>query len=214
MSTKPKLDPTELSASQTPTTSVPFKASATDNQSNESDKHFPTVADAAPVLIWMCGADHLRTFFNQSCLAFTGRTTEEELGNGWVSGIHPEDLNRCLEIYSAEFDARSSFTLEYRLRRHDGEYRWIFDSGVPRFGSGESFLGYIGSCIDVTDRKLAELALAEQLKFETLLTELSATFINLPAVQLDSQIIEAQKRICETLGLDRSSMAQFSSAGD
>ena len=175
---------------------------------SESEERFRTVANTAPVLIWMSGTDKLCTFFNQGWLAFTGHTLEEELGNGWASGIHPEDLNRCLAAYTAEFDAQSEFTLEYRLRRHDGEYRWIANRGVPRFESGGRFLGYIGSCIDVTERKLSEQALAEQLKFETLLAELSATFINLPAGQVRGHLEEAQKRICKALGLDRGTLIQ------
>lgn len=121
---------------------------------SESEERFRTVADTAPVLIWMSGTDKLRTFFNQGWLASTGRTREEELGNGWASGIHPEDLNRCMETYSAEFDGRTDFTLEYRLRRHDGDYRWIVDRGTPRFDSGGRFLGYVGSCIDKVDVRL------------------------------------------------------------
>jgi len=175
---------------------------------SESEERFRTVANTAPVLIWMSGTDKLCTFFNQGWLAFTGHTIEEELGNGWASGIHPEDLDRCLATHAAEFDARSEFVMEYRLRRHDGEYRWIADRGVPRFESGGRFLGYIGSCIDVTERKLSEQAVAEQLKFETLLAELSATFINLPAGQVRGHLEEAQKRICKELGLDRSTLIQ------
>jgi PAS domain S-box-containing protein len=175
---------------------------------SESEERFRTVANTAPVLIWMSGPDKLCTFFNQSWLAFTGRAIEEELGNGWASGVHPEDLNRCLETYAAKFDARSEFILEYRLRRHDGEHRWISDHGVPRFESGGRFLGYIGSCIDATDRKLSEEQIIEQLKFERLLAELSATFINLPADRVDGQIKEAQKRICEELKLDRATLAR------
>jgi len=176
----------------------------------ESEDRFRTVANTAPVLIWMSGTDKLCTFFNQTWLAFTGRTTDEEYGNGWAAGVHPEDLQRCLDTYSAKFDARSEFTMEYRLRRHDGEYRWIVDRGTPRFDAGGKFLGYIGSCIDVTDQQLSRQAVEEQLKFETMLAEISATFISLSADQLDAQIKEGQKRICEALGLDRSTLGQIS----
>jgi formate hydrogenlyase transcriptional activator len=180
----------------------------------ESEERFRLLADAAPLSVWMAGKDKLCTFFNQSWLAFTGRTMEEEMGEGWAAGVHPDDLDRCLETYSAEFDARSEFTLEYRLRRYDAEYRWIVDHGVPRFEPGGTFLGYIGSCIDVTDRKLSEQALAEQLKFETILAKLSSALIDRPADQVDGQLREGQKRICEALGLDISTLARISAEGD
>jgi PAS domain S-box-containing protein len=127
----------------------------------ESEKRFRLVANSAPVMIWMSGPDKLCTFFNQGWLEFTGRALEDELGNGWASGVHPEDLNRCLEIYSASFEARVDFQMEYRLRRHDGQYRWVTDVGIPRFGDDGYFQGYIGSCIDITDRKLSEEALLD-----------------------------------------------------
>lgn len=119
----------------------------------ESEERFRLVADRAPVLIWMSGTDKLCNFFNQGWLNFTGRSIDEELGNGWTSGVHPDDAQRCVEIYSESFDARIDFQMEYRLRRFDGEYRWIVDYGVPRFESDGRFCGYIGSCVDITDRK-------------------------------------------------------------
>ena len=125
----------------------------------ESEERFRLVANSAPSLIWMAGTDKLCIFFNQGWLNFTGRSMEEELGDGWVSGVHPEDVQRCHEFYSDSFDARAEFELEYRLRRADGEYRWIIDHGVPRFESDGTFCGYIGSCIDITDRKLSEESL-------------------------------------------------------
>jgi PAS domain S-box-containing protein len=123
----------------------------------EAEARFRTLADTAPVLIWMSGVDKLCDFFNESWLNFTGRTMEQELGNGWAEGVHPDDFDRCLEIYTTSFDARWEFEMEYRLRRFDGEYRWIVDRGIPRFDPDGSFVGYIGSCIDITERKEAEL---------------------------------------------------------
>jgi PAS domain S-box-containing protein len=111
-------------------------------------------------MIWMGGTDKLCTYVNQPWLEFTGRPLEAELGNGWVEGVHKEDLKRTLETYFQAFDQRQSFEVEYRIRRNDGEYRWILDTGVPRFNTDGSFAGYIGSCLDITDRKLAEDALA------------------------------------------------------
>jgi PAS domain S-box-containing protein len=127
----------------------------------ESEERFRLVANKAPVLIWMSGTDKLCTFFNQCWLDFTGRSMEHELGEGWASGVHPEDLAGCLRTYSAAFDARVDFEMEYRLKRFDGKYRWVVDYGVPRFESDGTFCGYIGSCVDITDRKLSEASLEE-----------------------------------------------------
>jgi len=125
----------------------------------ESEERFRLVANTAPVLIWMSDVDKLCTYFNEPWLEFTGESLESQLGNGWANGVHPEDLNRCLRVYAEAFDRRERFRMEYRLRRQDGEYRWILDIGVPRFDQHRFFVGYIGSCIDVTERKQAEDAL-------------------------------------------------------
>ena len=127
----------------------------------ESEERFRSVADAAPVLIWMSGMDKLCTFFNKPWLKFTGRSLEQELGNGWAEGVHPDDLQKCLEIYTEAFDARQPFVMQYRLRRSDGEYRWLSDQGVARYDSQENFAGYIGSCVDVTELINKEEALRE-----------------------------------------------------
>ena len=131
---------------------------------SESEARFRSLADTAPVLIWMSGPDKLCSFCNKSWLDFTGRSLEQEIGNGWAEGIHRNDIQRCLEIYAESFDARKPFAMEYRLRRFDGEYRWLLDNGVPRFEPDGSFLGYIGSCIDITERKqsASELQLHRQ----------------------------------------------------
>ena len=125
----------------------------------ESEKRFRLVANTAPVLIWMAGTDKLCNFFNQEWLKFTGRSLEQELGEGWTSGVHPDDLEHCLATYSASFNARIDFEMEYRLRRFDGNYHWFVDYGVPRFESDGTFCGYIGSCVDITERKTSEESL-------------------------------------------------------
>ncbi|MCM3905384.1 MAG: sigma 54-interacting transcriptional regulator [Pyrinomonadaceae bacterium] len=125
----------------------------------QSEAKFRNMADTAPVMIWVAGSDKLYTYFNQQWLTFTGRTMQEELGLAWAEDVHPDDHDRCLEIYDTSFDERKPFEMEYRLRRADGEYRWVIDCGTPRFSSNGEFLGYIGSSLDITERKHSEVAL-------------------------------------------------------
>jgi PAS domain S-box-containing protein len=121
-----------------------------------SEAWFRSMADTAPVLLWVAGTDALVTFVNAPWLRFTGRSLEQELGNGWTEGVHPDDYQRCMETYLTAFQARASFTMEYRLRRFDGEYRRLVDSGVPRYAADGSFEGYIGSAIDISDHERLE----------------------------------------------------------
>jgi PAS domain S-box-containing protein len=141
----------------------------------ESEERFRNMADTAPVMIWVAGTDKGCTFFNKTWLDFTGRTMEQEMGNGWVEGVHPVDLDRCFAVYSSSFDMRRDFRMEYRLRRADGEYRWLLDIGIPRFTPGNIFEGYIGSCIDITEEIRAE---EERQKFVSL-AERSLEFIGM-----------------------------------
>ena len=110
----------------------------------ESEERFRLIANAAPVMIWMSGTDKLCTYVNKPWLDFTGRSMDSELGGGWAEGIHPEDLQRCLDTFTQSFDRREEFRMEYRLRRYDGEYRWVLDHGVPRFDQDGPFVGFIG----------------------------------------------------------------------
>ena len=137
----------------------------------ESEERFRTMADTAPVLIWTTDADKLCTYVSQTWLDLTGRIFEEELGNGWADDIHPSDRDARLEAYAHCFDQRSPFTLEYRVRRHDGEYRWLLDKGTPRFASDGTFLGYIGSATDITERKRVEERLRAQHTVAQILAE-------------------------------------------
>ena len=126
----------------------------------ESEVRFRVLANSAPVLIRMSGVDLRGTDFNLPWLTFTGRALEKELGDGWIEGIHPVDASRYLQIASHALEGRQAFRLEYRLRRADGEYRWLLDSSEPRFTPDGSLLGYISSAIDVTDLKAARAALS------------------------------------------------------
>jgi PAS domain S-box-containing protein len=122
----------------------------------ESEARFQEMADTAPVLIWMTGTDGLCNYFNRPWLEFTGRSIEQEVGTGWIEGVHPDDVQSCFDGFLPAFQARKPFRMEYRLRRADGNYRWLMESGIPRYTGAGEFAGYIGSNIDITDLKSAE----------------------------------------------------------
>jgi PAS domain S-box-containing protein len=126
-----------------------------ENALRESEQRYRTVTEAAPLMVWMSGTDKLCYYFNKGWLDFVGRSLEQEAGNGWAMNVHPDDLDRCLETYTASFDARLPFEMEYRLRHHTGHYRWIFDRGLPRHAPDGTFEGYVGGCLDIHDRKEA-----------------------------------------------------------
>src|SRR5215469_7562732 len=140
------------------------------------DGRFRQVMDAAPVMIWVSGADKLCIWFNRPWLEFTGRALEQELGTGWAEGVHPDDFDRCLDIYTSHFDVREPFRMQYRLRHYSGHYRWIDDSGIPRTAQDGTFLGYIGSCIDVHESAVRlEKEVASRLRTERRLQEALTT---------------------------------------
>jgi PAS domain S-box-containing protein len=127
----------------------------------ESEERFRLMADSAPVMIWVAGTDGACTYFNRQWLEFTGRGLEDELGNGWADGVHPDDRPRCLDRYRTHLEAREAFVLEYRLRRSDGEYRWVVDRGAPRLAPDGTFKGYVGACSDITEIKTAHETVLE-----------------------------------------------------
>jgi PAS domain S-box-containing protein len=113
------------------------------------------ISDLVPVMIWRSGTDKFCDYVNAAWLDFTGRSFDEELGLGWVDGLHPDDYERCMTAYTAAFAAREPFELEYRLRRHDGSYRWVLECGRP-FERDGAFAGFVGSCVDIDERKRRE----------------------------------------------------------
>ena len=121
----------------------------------ESEQRYRAVTDASPIMVWMSGTDKLCYYFNKGWLDFVGRTLEQDAGNGWTENVHPEDFDRCLQIYVKNFDARQPFEMEYRLRHHTGQYRWITDHGTPRYATDGTFEGYVGGCLDIHDQKEA-----------------------------------------------------------
>ncbi len=164
----------------------------------ESEQRFRLLADSAPVMIWTSGIDKLCTYFNAPWLAFTGRTMEQELGNGWAEGVYPADKQRCLDIYISAFDARKPFSMDYRLRRFDGHYRWILDNGIPFYAPDGAFTGYIGSCIDITERRSLEQQLEySELKLRSLM---EANILGVIVVDLDGRIYESNDCFARVLG--------------
>ena len=137
----------------------------------ESSGRFREMANHAPVLIWMSGTDANLDWFNQPWLEFTGRTLEQEVDDGWTETVHPEDFDFCVATFRGSFERRERFTMEYRMRRHDGEYRWILNNGTPRHTEDGAFVGYIGSCVDITEKKQAESEVARLLAATTDLAE-------------------------------------------
>ena len=122
----------------------------------ENEVKYSTLIESGPAMIWTSNANKLCDYFNPQWLSFRGRTLEQELGNGWTEGLHPDDYDYCLKTYTTAFDKREPFVMEYRLKRHDGVYRWVIDYGVPRYDSHGKFIGYIGYCFDITDRVEAQ----------------------------------------------------------
>jgi PAS domain S-box-containing protein len=173
----------------------------------ETERRFRTMADAAPVLLWMSDTDGLCTFFNQTWLDFTGRTQEEEWGVGWAEGVHFEDLQRCLDTYNDAFNRRHVFEMEYRLRRRDGQYRWILDRGSPRQMPDGTFAGYIGSCIDIHERRILEADLRRAVQVRDEFLSIASHELKTPLTALQLQIDNLQPTVqrspCESAQNER-----------
>jgi PAS domain S-box-containing protein len=170
-----------------------------EQRAKETEARFRVMADAAPVLLWMSGPDALCTFFNQTWLDFTGRTLEEEWGVGWAEGVHFEDFQRCIDIYMEAFADRRPFEMEYRLRRFDGQYRWVLDRGAPRWGGDGRFAGYIGSCVDITDRKDLELDLLRAVRVRDEFLSVASHELRTPLTALRLQL-DSVARLVEKSG--------------
>jgi PAS domain S-box-containing protein len=127
----------------------------------DRDSRFRDVADAAPVMIWMSGRNKVYEYFSKKWLEFTGRSVGQEERGGWLEGVHPKDREEFAVAYSDNFEARLEFKIEFRLRRFDGEYRWVLNLGVPRYDASDQFVGYIGCCIDIEERRAAEATVLE-----------------------------------------------------
>lgn len=138
-----------------------------ESSSSVSSTKFEAIANAAPVMVWICDADSKCTWFNQPWLDFVGREMSQELGLGWMENIHAEDLSDCNETFQGAFDSRQAFTKEYRLRRNDGEYLWVLDHGRPWFEEDGTFGGFIGSCVDIHSQKQNEEELKRRVEERT-----------------------------------------------
>jgi PAS domain S-box-containing protein len=169
-------------------------------QTRESEMRFQSMADASPVLLWMSGTDGLCTFFNQTWLDYTGRSLEQEWGVGWAEGVHFEDLQLCLDTYMAAFNARQRFEMEYRLRRHDGEFRWILDRGAPRYTPDGTFAGYIGSCVDIDDRKRLEDELRRAVQARDEFLAIASHELKTPLTSLQLQLASLQRNRARAAG--------------
>ncbi|HOC85147.1 MAG TPA: PAS domain S-box protein, partial [Methanoculleus sp.] len=166
----------------------------------ESEQHFRTLADSGQALIWACGLDAGWDYFNEPWLAFTGRTLEEEIGDGWIEGVHPDDRSRCIEIFTGAFARRKPFSMTHRLRRYDGEYRWVQDDGSPRYDTRDNFLGFIGHCLDVTELRRMEEMLQETLEMMEGIFLVAPTGIGMT---VGGVFTEANLQLCEITGYTR-----------
>ena len=170
----------------------------------ESEERFRNVADSAPVLIWMTDTDKTCTFLNTAWLNFTGKSMEEEYGFGWMDGLHPEDYQRCVDTFTTCFNNRETFYMEYRVKRHDGEYRWLSDNGTPRFTDEGIFAGYIGACMDIHDRLIFQKKLKED--EERLNIVIKASDLGTWELNLKTMEVIYSERYIQMFGYDKSAV--------
>ena len=173
-----------------------------------SEARFRLMADSAPVLIWLSGIDKRCFWFNKTWLDYTGRSMDEEVDNGWTENVHPADRDSCLQAYAAALDARVPLSMEYRLKRHDGEYRWFLDVGVPRYAAEREFSGYIGSCTDITEVRKSEEAMREsEERYHTLFNSIDEGFCIIEALfdehqqPIDYRFLEINPTFTKQTGL-------------
>lgn len=168
---------------------------------NLTKEEYKTIVDQSQILIWRSNTETLCDYFNSAWLKFTGRTIEQELGNGWAEGVHPDDFDRCLKIYLSHFEKRKIFEMEYRLRRYDGKYRWIFDRGVPFYDNDGEFKGYIGSCFDIHQSHNHQSEIKNRLEEKSILLkevhhrvknnlQLISSLMSLQALDVHDQLIK------------------------
>ncbi|TWT91103.1 Autoinducer 2 sensor kinase/phosphatase LuxQ [Pseudobythopirellula maris] len=174
----------------------------------DPDERFRALTDCTPVMMWICGVNGRATWFNRAWLEFTGAPLEEQLGDRWTELIHTDDRGRTLTEYESSFHARRRFSLECRLRRHDGEYAWVLVSGAPLYATSGSFAGYTGSCVDVTERRRSELAL--QSSQQQLRAMFNQAAVGMAIVDLRGRFEEVNQRLAETLGYAAEELAKLS----
>ena len=179
------------------------------NLQSDLQNRFQVMADCAPVMIWMADTRKLRDWFSRPWFDFRNRTREQEIGEGWTQGIHPSDHDRCIEIYRRSFDAREVFSMDYRLQRRDGQYRWVLDNGSPRYAANGTFAGYIGSCLDIHDRKELERHASEQARALLETDRRKDEFLAMLAHELRNPLapIETSAEILERLHLTQPAVA-------
>jgi diguanylate cyclase (GGDEF)-like protein/PAS domain S-box-containing protein len=172
----------------------------------ESELRFRSLANAAPVLIWVAEPDKSCSWFNHSWLEYTGRSIEQEFGSGWVEGVHPNDLNRCLDTYTSHFDARQPFQMEYRLRGKDNQYHWFIDAGKPRVDENGRFMGYIGMLTDINERKKIE----EMMRFRQFSLDHAGEEVFW--INKDARILDVNELACANLGYSHEELCRLTVA--